>query len=121
GGVGLVAGFVFRATPAVGQGSSYRAIDRLGFDQRFLGVLAQVSSILSLGGLLLFRKSIVGRPVSFTLFWVVIAGTFLYLPNVGLFYGLHEWLGISARTLAFIGPTISAPLAPLTIGPMLIR
>src|SRR5262249_26552604 len=112
--------FLFRATPDVGQGYSYWAIDRLGFDQRFLGLLAQVSSILSLGGLLLFRKTIVKRPVSFTLFWVVIVGTILYLPNIGLFYGLHQWLGISARTLAFIDTTISAPLAQLTMVPMLI-
>ncbi len=112
--------FLFRATPDVGQGYSYWAIDRLAFDERFLGVLAQVSSVLSLGGLLLFRKSIVRRPVSFTLFWVLIAGSVLYLPNIGLFYGLHEWLGISARTLAFIDTTISAPLAQLTMVPMLI-
>jgi hypothetical protein len=42
------------------------------------------------------------------------------VPNVGLFYGLHEWLGISARTLAFIDTTISAPLGQLTMVPMLI-
>ncbi|HXG04360.1 MAG TPA: hypothetical protein VNO23_13210, partial [Candidatus Binatia bacterium] len=112
--------FLFRATPGVGQGYSYWAIDRLGFDQRFLGVLAQVSSVLSLAGLLVFRKTIVRRPVSFTLLWVVIAGTVLYLPNIGLFYGLHDWLGISARTLAFIDTTISAPLGQLTMVPMLI-
>ncbi len=112
--------FLFRATPAVGQGYSYWAIDRLGFDQRFLGVLAQVSSVLSLAGLLVFRKSIVRRPVSFTLLWVVVASTLLYLPNIGLFYGLHDWLGVSARTLAFIDTTISAPLAQLTMVPMLI-
>jgi hypothetical protein len=112
--------FLFRATPGVGQGYSYWAIDRLGFDQEFLGVLAQVSSVLSLAGLLVFRKTIVRRPVSFTLFWVVVAGTVLYLPNIGLFYGLHEWLGITARTLAFIDTTISAPLAQLTMVPMLI-
>jgi len=112
--------FLFRATPDVGQGYSYWAIDRLGFDQRFLGLLAQVASILSLVGLLLFRKTIVRRPVSFTLFWVVIVGTLLYVPNVGLFYGLHDWLGISARALAFIDTTISAPLAQLTMVPMLI-
>ena len=112
--------FLFRATPDVGQGYSYWAIDRLAFDERFLGLLAQVSSVLSLGGLLLFRKSIVRRPVSFTLFWVLLAGSVLYLPNIGLFYGLHEWLGITARTLAFIDTTISAPLAQLTMVPMLI-
>src|SRR5262249_31114515 len=85
-----------------------------------LGLLAQVSSILSLAGLLVFRKTIVQRPVSFTLFWVIIASTILYLPNIGLFYGLHERLGISAHTLAFVDTTISAPLAQLTMVPMLI-
>ncbi|MGH7832889.1 MAG: MFS transporter [Candidatus Binatia bacterium] len=112
--------FLFRATPSVGQGYSYWAIDRLGFDQEFLGVLAQVSSVLSLVGLLVFRKTIVSRPVSFTLLWVVIAGTILYLPSIGLFYGANEWLGISARTFAFIDTTISAPLAQLTMVPMLV-
>ncbi|NUN52316.1 MAG: hypothetical protein HUU06_05955 [Planctomycetaceae bacterium] len=50
----------------------------------------------------------------------VVVGTVLYLPNIGLFYGLHDWLGISARTLALIDTTISAPLGQLTMIPMLI-
>src|SRR5574341_1835626 len=112
--------FMFRATPGVGQGYSYWAIDRLGFDQEFLGLLAQVSSVLSLVGLIVFRKAIVERPVSFTLFWVMLAGTILYLPSIGLFYGLNEWLGMSARTFAFIDTTITAPLAQLTMVPMLV-
>jgi hypothetical protein len=118
--VAAVVIFLFRATPGVGQGYSYWAIDQLGFDQRFLGLLAQVSSILSLAGLLVFRKTIVRRPVSFTLLWVIVAATLLYVPNIGLFYGLHEWLGVSARTLAFIDTTIAAPLAQLTMVPMLV-
>jgi hypothetical protein len=112
--------FLFRATPTVGQGYSFWAIDRLGFDERFLGVLAQVSAVLSLVGLLLFRKFIVERPVSVTLLWVVIAGSVLSLPNIGLFYGLHEWLGVSARTFAFVDTTITAPLTQLTMVPMLV-
>ncbi len=112
--------FLFRSTPTVGQGYSYWAIDRLGFDQQFLGVLAQVSSILSLVGLLVFRKTIVEQPVSFTLFWVVLIGTVLYLPSIGLFYGANEWLGVSPRMFAVIDTTISAPLAQLTMVPMLV-
>jgi hypothetical protein len=112
--------FIFRATPDVGQGYSYWAIDRLGFDERFLGLLAQVSSVLGLIGLLVFRRTIVERPVSFTLFWVIVAGTILYLPNIGLFYGLQDWLGISARSLALIDTTISAPLNQLAMVPMLV-
>ncbi len=112
--------FLFRATPDVGQGYSYWAIDELGFDQKFLGVLAQVSSILSLLGLLVFRRYIISMPVSHTLGWVAMVSSVLYLPNIGLFYGLHDWLGISARTLAFIDTSISAPLGQLTMVPMLI-
>ncbi len=111
--------FVFRAVPGVGQGYSYWAIDRLGFDQQFLGVLAQASSVLGLAGLVVFRRVITERPVSFTLFWVTVAGSVLYLPSIGLFYGANEWLGLSPRTFAFIDTTISAPLAQLSMVPML--
>ncbi len=111
--------FCFRAVPGVGQGYSYWAIDRLGFDQEFLGILAQVSSILSLAGLIVFRKPITSRPVSFTLFWVTVAGSILYLPTIGLFYGANEWIGVSPRTFAFIDTTIAAPLGQLSMVPML--
>ncbi len=38
--------FLFRATPGVGQGYCYWAVDRLGFDETFLGILAQVTAVL---------------------------------------------------------------------------
>lgn len=112
--------FLFRAMPTVGQGYSYWAIDRLGFDQEFLGILAQTASILGLVGLLVFRKPITERPVSYTLFWVTVAGTVLSLPNIGLFYGANEWIGLSPRAFAFIDTTISAPLVQLSMVPMLV-
>ncbi len=111
--------FCFRATPGAGQGFNYWAIDRLGFDQEFLGVLAQVTSVLSLVGLVVFRKPITRRPVSFTLFWVTVAGSVLYLPTIGLFYGVYEWFGLGPRAFAFIDTTISAPLGQLSMVPML--
>lgn len=111
--------FCFRAVPSAGQGFNYWAIDRLGFDPEFLGVLAQVGAVLSLIGLIVFRKPITRRPVSDTLFWVTVAGVVLYLPTIGLFYGVNEWFGVSARTFAFIDTTISAPLGQLSMVPML--
>jgi hypothetical protein len=111
--------FCFRAVPSPGQGFNYWAIDRLGFDQEFLGVLAQVGAVLSLLGLIVFRKPITHRPVSYTLFWVTIAGAVLYLPTIGLFYGVNEWFGVSPRMFAFIDTTISAPLSQLSMVPML--
>jgi MFS family permease len=111
--------FCFRAVPGAGQGFSYWAIDHLGFDHEFLGVLAQVSAVLSLLGLIVFRKSITHRPVSYTLFWVTIVGSVLYLPTIGLFYGVNEWFGLSPRMFAFIDTTIAAPLGQLSMVPML--
>jgi hypothetical protein len=111
--------FLFRAVPTAGQGYSYWAIDRLGFDERFLGILAQVTSVLSLVGLIVFRKAITSKPVSVTLFWVTIAGVVLFLPTIGLFYGVNEWVGLSPRAFAFIDTTISAPLGQLSMVPML--
>ena len=112
--------FLFRAVPGVGQGYSYWAIDHLGFDQQFLGILAQVSSVLSLLGLILFRKPITSRPVSFTITWVTVAGFILSLPTIGLFYGVNEWFGLSPRAFAVIDTTISAPLGQLAMVPMLV-
>ena len=112
--------FLYRAVPGVGQGYSYWAIDELKFDPEFLGLLAQVSSVLSLVGLVLFRKAITRRPVSFTITWVSVAGFILYLPSIGLYYGVNEWLGLSPRTFAFIDTTISAPLGQLAMVPMLV-
>jgi hypothetical protein len=112
--------FVFRAIPEVGQGYSFWAIDRLGFDERFLGLLAQITAVLSVVGLLVFRKPIATKPVSLTLFWVTVGGVLLYLPNIGLFYGANEWFGLSPRVFAVIDTTISAPLAQLAMVPMLI-
>ncbi len=111
--------FCFRAVPGAGQGFSYWAIDHLGFDQEFLGVLAQVSAVLSLLGLIVFRKPITHRPVSYTLFWVTIVGSVLYLPTIGLFYGVNDWFGLSPRMFAFIDTTIAAPLGQLSMVPML--
>jgi hypothetical protein len=51
---------------------------------------------------------------------VSIVGAILYVPNVGLFYGLADWLGISPRSLALIDTTISAPLTQVAMVPMLV-
>ena len=110
--------FCFRAVPSRA-GVQLLGDRSLGFDQEFLGVLAQVSAVLSLVGLIVFRKPITHRPVSYTLFWVTIAGAVLYLPTIGLFYGVNEWFGVSPRTFAFIDTTISAPLGQLSMVPML--
>jgi hypothetical protein len=118
--VAAAAIFVFRCVPEVGQGYSFWAIDKLGFDERFLGLLAQITAVLSVVGLVVFRKPIATKPVSMTMFWVTIGGVALYLPTVGLFYGVNEWFGLSPRVFAILDTTIAAPLTQLAMVPMLI-
>ncbi|MBI2039276.1 MAG: hypothetical protein HYT22_03290 [Candidatus Niyogibacteria bacterium] len=114
-----IAIFMFRATPGTGAGVGWWMIDVLGFDKAFQGTLSQIGSLLALAGLFLFRKYITERPVAFTLTWLTIAGAILSLPTIGLFYGVHDWLGVSARTVALVDTTISAPLGMLSMIPLL--
>ena len=52
----------------------------------------------------MFSKQLTEYSVTKMLFWIAVAGTILSLPNIGLFYGLHQWteatFGFGARTIA---------------------
>lgn len=111
--------FIYRATPGAGDGIGWWYIDALGFDKQFLGLLSQIGAIMAVIGMLVFRKYIIEKPIGFTLAWLTIVGAILVLPNIGLFYGIHEKLGISARTVAFVDQTISAPFGQLSMVPLL--
>ena len=57
------------------------------------------------------------------LLWLVIAGSILSLPNIGLFYGLHigpkQMFGFGARTIAVIDAATASPFAQLSMIPLL--
>jgi hypothetical protein len=61
--------------------------------------------------------------VAKVLLWLVVAGTILSLPNIGLFYGLHHWtesmFGFGARTIAVIDAATASPFAQLSMIPLL--
>lgn len=111
--------FIFRATPGAGPGVGWWMIDVLNFDKAFQGTLAQIGSTLALAGLFFFRKYITEKPIGFTLAWLTAVGAVLSLPTIGLFYGVHEMLGVSARTVALVDTTISAPIGALSMVPLL--
>ncbi len=54
--------FAYRAMPLAGQGYTWFAIDVLGFDEAFQGVLAQIGAGLALLGMWLFSDAITRRP-----------------------------------------------------------
>ena len=117
--------FVFRAVPGTGAGSSWWMIDVLGFDQSFLSRLSLLASTLTLLGMFLFRRYMAERPITDVIVMLTIASAVLYLPNIAMFYGFHEWTArvtggiVDARFIALIDTALESPLGQIAMIPML--
>jgi MFS family permease len=115
--------FAFRSSPTVGDGYFWWTLDVLKFDEAFYGGLRQTAAIIALLAMWVFSKQITQYSVAVTLFWLVIAGTLLSLPNIGLYFGLHEWtqahFGFGARTIALVNAAAESPFAQLSMIPLL--
>lgn len=111
--------FIFRATPSVGPGTSWWAIDILGFDRAFFGVLKIIGAVIPLVVLWLFADYIASKPVRSVLIFLTIVGAVLSLPELGLYYNLHEALGWSPRFIMAIDTVWDSPLLHISMIPML--
>jgi hypothetical protein len=117
--------FAFRAVPLPGPGATWFEIDILEFDQQFLSVLSLVTSALALVGMVLLRPLMATKSIAYMIAILTIAAGILSLPNIGLYYGLHEWTGprtggiVDARFIAIMDTAIESPLAQIAMIPML--
>lgn len=115
--------FAFRASPSAGDGYFWWTLDVLKFDESFYGILRQTGAVLAFVSMWMLSKQITAYSVSSVLMFVVIAGTILTLPNIGLIYGLHHWtesvLGIGARSIALVDVAAASPFAQLSMIPLL--
>jgi len=117
--------FIFRAVPLPGPGATWFEIDVLDFDQQFLSVLSLITAALALAGMVLLRPLIATRSIAYVVAILTIAAGILSLPNIGLYYGLHEWTAprtggiVDARFIAMIDTAIESPLAQISMIPML--
>lgn len=117
--------FMFRATPLPGAGAIWFEIDVLGFDQQFLSILSLITSLLALLGMILLRPLMATRSIAYIVVLLTIAAGILSLPNIGLFYGLHNWTAgwsegiIDARFIAILDTAIESPLGQISMIPML--
>ncbi|WP_255210846.1 hypothetical protein [Methylogaea oryzae] len=102
--------FAFRATPSAGAGSTWWMIDVLGFDQSFLSKLSLLTSALTLFGMFVFRRFMAERPITYIVAFLTIVGTVLFLPNLAMYYGFHEWT--AAHTGAWWTPVSSPSSTP---------
>ena len=117
--------FVYRALPGPGAGYTWWEIDDLGFDQQFIAKLSLIASGLALCGMLIFRRFMVEKSIAYVVGFLTIVGTLLTLPNVGMFYGLHNWTAahsngiVDARFIAVIDLALEAPFGQVAMIPML--
>lgn len=111
--------FTYRAMPGVGPAMAWWQIDILGFDKAFFGTLAQIGSILGFAGLWLSSSYIIKQKITNIFVFLIIFSFVLSLPILGMYYNLHEYLGISARTLALIDDTVASPFDQIAMVVML--
>ena len=117
--------FVFRAVPLPGPGATWFEIDVLGFDQQFLSVLSLITSGLALVGMLVLRPLMATRSIAYIVALLTIAAGILSLPNIGLFFGLHNWTAswsagiVDAQFIAVLDTAIESPLSQIAMIPML--
>jgi hypothetical protein len=117
--------FVYRAMPGTGAGTSWWMIDVLKFDESFFARLSLVAYALTLVGMFAFRRFMAERPISYILVVLTVAGGILSLPNIGMYYGLHEWTAartggvVDARFIALIDTALESPLGQIAMIPML--
>ena len=115
----MIALFLYRATPGVGPGLSWWTIDVLGFDPSFFGVLKQIGAATALVVLWLFSDLISSKPIRTVLLFLVVVDTLIFLPELGLYYGVHEMIGIDARTVALFDTALESPLVNVSMVPLL--
>jgi hypothetical protein len=115
--------FAFRATPSVGEGYRWFAIDVLGFDEGFYGVLQQLGAAIAIVAAWLLSDLITRKPAATVLLWLTVLGTILTLPSLALVYRVdrltEELFGVGARGIALIDAAATSPLVHLSLIPLL--
>ena len=115
--------FAFRAVPMLGDGYRWFAMDRLGFDETFFGVLQLTGTGVGLAAMWLLTDAVVRQPAARVLLWLTVTAAILFLPSLLLAHGAHHWtehvLGFGARSIALIDEAAQSPLALLATVPLL--
>ena len=116
---------MFRAMPSPGPSLTWFEIDQLLFNEQFLSVLSLIASLLTLVGIVLLRPFMANNSIARIIFILSIVGAILFLPSVGMYYGLHEWTAkqsgglIDAKFIAIINTAVESPLGQVSMIPLL--
>lgn len=117
--------FAFRSMPVPGAAQYWFQIDVLHFDEQFFAVLSLVTFTISLAAMFLLRPLMSTKSVAHITLILIAAATLFQIPNIGLYFGLHDWTTrisgglVDARLIAIADTAVEAPLAQVAIIPVL--
>ncbi len=117
--------FIFRAMPGPGPGLTWFEIDILKFNEQFFSVLSLLASVLTLAGIVLLRPFMGKNSIAKIIVILSIAGSILFLPSVGMYYGFHNWTSsltggvVDAKFIALINTALESPLGQISMIPLL--
>ena len=117
--------FMYRAMSSPGPGLTWFEIDELLFDEQFFSVLSLIASILTLLGIILLRPFMAQNSMAKIIVILSIAGAVLFLPSIGMYYGMHHWTAsitsgvVDARFIAIINTAVESPLGQVAMIPLL--
>ncbi|MEL0062391.1 MAG: hypothetical protein VW801_02630, partial [Candidatus Puniceispirillum sp.] len=117
--------FVFRAMPSPGPGLTWFEIDALLFNEHFLSVLSLIAALLTLVGIVLLRPFMARNSIARIVVILSIAGAVLFLPSIGMYYGLHHWTAahtggvVDAKFIAIVNTAVESPLGQVSMIPLL--
>lgn len=113
-----IAIFMFRVTPSTGPAIDWWCIDALKFDQEFMGLIRLVSQIVAMVSLWILSDKIAKSSIRTTMLVLTIIGTLFSLPEILVYYGLHETVGLTARQLLLTSNSILVPLSSISMIPL---
>ena len=117
--------FIFRTMPGPGPGLTWFEIDVLEFNEQFFSVLSLLASILTLAGIVLLRPFMAKNSIAKIIVVLSIAGSILFLPSVGMYYGFHNWTSsitngvVDAKFIAILNTALESPLGQVSMIPLL--
>ena len=117
--------FIFRAMPGPGPGLSWFEIDELKFNEQFFSILSLLAAVLTLVGIIILRPFMAKNSIAKIIIILSIAGSILFLPSVGMYYGFHNWTSsltngiVDAKFIALINTALESPLGQISMIPLL--
>jgi hypothetical protein len=114
----MLAIFMFRVVPGIGPAGSWFYIEQLGFSANFLGTLSIVGAVSSFVVLWLLADSITNHSIFKTMSILIFMVTLLSLPDILVYYNVHNMLGVNAKTLILADTAMIGPMGQLSMIPL---